>query len=218
MLGRARGGDDTFTGGNSSLTGSTTFYGDAGGDMSGRAQGGNDAFAGGNSSGPGSTSNILFGDAKSMSGCAEGGDDTLVGGSSSGPGSTSNILFGDAESMSGCAEGGDDILFAGTAAPGGTVSNEMWGDGLLLGDAAGGRDLFVFKDDGPATVGTENTIGDFSQSQHDQIKFSNVAGVHSFNDLVITQSGTDTLVTAGADQVTLHNFAGSLTANDFLFA
>ena len=68
------------------------------------------------------------------------------------------------------------------------------------------------------TVGTHNTIEDFSQSQHDQIKFVDVAGVHSFNDLVITQSGTDTVITAGADQVTLHNFTGSLTENDFLFA
>jgi hypothetical protein len=67
------------------------------------------------------------------------------------------------------------------------------------------------------TVGTHNTIEDFSQSQHDKIVFVDVAGVHSFNDLVIAQSGADTLVTAGADQVTLHNFTSSLTAHDFLF-
>jgi hypothetical protein len=66
------------------------------------------------------------------------------------------------------------------------------------------------------TVGTQNTIEDFSQSQHDQIKFIDVAGVQSFNNLVITQSGTDTVITAGEDQVTLHNFMGSLTEKDFL--
>jgi hypothetical protein len=75
----------------------------------------------------------------------------------------------------------------------------------------------VFKDNGLMTVGTQNTLEDFSQGQHDQIVFSNVAGVHSFNDLVITQTGTDTVITAGADQVSLHNFSGSLTAHDILF-
>jgi len=42
--------------------------------------------------------------------------------------------------------------------------------------------------------------------------------VQSFADLVITQSGADTMIAAGADQVTLHNFTNQLTANDFLFA
>ena len=129
----------------------------------------------------------------------------------------SNILFGDAEFMSGSAKGGDDTLFAGTTAPGGTVSNVMWGDGQLSDRAQGGEDLFVFKDVGSMTVGTQNTIEDFSQSQQDKIEFSGVAGVQSFDDLVIAQSGTDTVITAGADQVTLHNFTNSLTANDFLF-
>ena len=68
------------------------------------------------------------------------------------------------------------------------------------------------------TVGTHNTIEDFSQSQHDQIEFSGVTGVHSFNDLVIAQNGTDTIITAGPDQVTLHNFTHSLTASEFLIA
>jgi hypothetical protein len=85
--------------------------------------------------------------------------------------------------------------------------------------AQSGTDLFVFRDLGlGASVGTHNTIEDFSQSQHDKIEFSGVAGVHSFNDLVIAQSATDTIVTAGADQVTLHNFTHMLTAHDFLFA
>jgi hypothetical protein len=37
-------------------------------------------------------------------------------------------------------------------------------------------------------------------------------------DLIMTQSGADTVITAGADQITLHNFTNPLTANDFLFA
>ena len=76
----------------------------------------------------------------------------------------------------------------------------------------------VFKDEGSATVGTQNTIEDFSQSQQDQIEFSGVAGVQSFVDLVISQHDADTIIAAGADQVLLRNFTGALTANDFLFA
>jgi len=41
--------------------------------------------------------------------------------------------------------------------------------------------------------------------------------VHSFGDLVITQSRTSTIIMAGADQVTLANFTDLMTANDFLF-
>jgi hypothetical protein len=160
-----------------------------------------------------------------MSESAEGGNDTLIGCSQilgdPFPGFETNILFGDAEFMSGSAKGGDDTLFAGTTVPDDdeitAVINDMWGDGQLSGGAQGGKDLFVFKDNGSMTVGTNNTIEDFSQGQDDQIKFVDVAGVHSFNDLVIVQSGTDTVITAGADQVTLHNFTHSLTANDFLF-
>jgi hypothetical protein len=75
----------------------------------------------------------------------------------------------------------------------------------------------VFKDAGfGSTAGTHNTIEDFSQSQHDKIEFANVAGVQSFANLIITQSATDTIVTAGVDQVTLHNFTHLLTAHDFL--
>jgi hypothetical protein len=218
MSGDAKGGNDTATNDESFYSASITFYGDAGGNMSGHAKGGDDILTGSSHNfldAP--ISNTAFGDAQSMSGFAKGGDDTLVGGDCLGPGSVSNILFGDASSLSGFAEGGDDTLFAGTAAPNGMVSNVMWGDGSLLGGAHGGRDLFVFRDDGLLTVGTQNTIEDFSQRQHDRIEFSDVAGVDSFHDLVITHAGADTVITAGADQVTLHNFTGSLTAHDFLF-
>jgi hypothetical protein len=152
-----------------------------------------------------------------MSGSTKGGNDTLIGGNNTGTGTVSNILFGDAQVMSGSAKGGDDTLQAGTAAPGCMVINDMWGDGQLSGCAKGGTDLFVFKDNGSMTVGTHNTIEDFSQSQQDKIQFSGVAGVQSFADLIITQGGTDTIIAAGADQVTLHNFTNLLTTNDFLF-
>jgi hypothetical protein len=152
-----------------------------------------------------------------LTGSAHGGNDVLTGGNNSGSGQVNNFLYGDAPSSFGASKGGNDILIAGTAAPGSTVTNDMWGDGPLAGDAQGGQDQFVFKDAASMTVGTQNAIADFSQSQHDQIKFVDVAGVQSFNDLIITQSGTDTIVSAGADQVILNNFTNSLTADDFLF-
>ena len=191
-------------------------YGDAL-TMSGKAVGGNDTLSGGNNSGAVDVVCQFYGDAKSMSESAKGGNDTLTGGSNTGTGTMSNILYGDAEFMSGSAKGGDDTLIAGTAAPGSTVSNDMWGDGQLSGGAQGGKDQFVFKDFGSMTVGTQNTVEDFSQSQRDKIEFSGVAGVQSFADLIISQVDNATIITAGADQVTLHNFTNPLIANDFLF-
>src|SRR5262249_47801596 len=105
----------------------------------------------------------------------------------------------------------NDTLVAGTATTGGAVSNDMTGNG--------GQDTFVFKDTATQTVGTNNTIEDFSQAQHDKIEFDGVADVSSINDLVgkITSDGTNTFIQAGADEVTLANFTGTLTAQDFLF-
>jgi hypothetical protein len=190
--------------------------------MSGNAVGGNDVLTGGttatafNNHRPVGTS--LYGDAVFMSDSAKGGNDVLSGVSNTGSSQPlSNSLVGDAALMSGSSRGGNDILIAGTAAPGCSITNDMWGDGRLSDTAQGGKDQFVFRDAGSMTVGTHNTIEDFNQSQQDKIEFSGVAGVQTFADLIITQSGTDTIVTAGADQVTLHNFTHSLTANDFLF-
>ena len=203
------GTDDVLTG----LDNSTNILiGDAGGSMFDFSKGGDDTFTGGVNS-----TNTFFGDAGVMSGSAHGGNDILTGGNNSGSGQLNNSLYGDALSLSGSSKGGNDTLCAGTAAPGCTVSNFMWGDGQLQDSAQGGTDMFVFKDAGSMTVGTHNTIEDFSQSQQDKIEFADVTGVQSFNDLGIAQSGTDTIITAGADQVTLHNFTSSLTANDFLF-
>jgi hypothetical protein len=218
MSGHARGGDDVLllpgTGG---LFSTNLAYGDAL-TMSGTAVGGNDTLTGGDSSGAVDIAYQFYGDAKSMSESARGGNDTLTGSNNTGgSGTVSNILFGDAESMSGSAKGGNDTLFAGTAIAGSTVNNQMWGDGQLTERARGGADLFVFKDVGSMTVGTNNTIEDFSQCQQDKIEFSGVSGVQSFADLIIAENGTDTIIGAGADQVTLHNFTNALTANDFLF-
>lgn len=209
----ARGGDDVAV-----LQGTDNLgYGDAV-TMLGSAVGGHDHLTGGNKNSFPDVVNELYGDAFAMSGSATGGNDILTGGQNSESGQVSNFLCGDALQMSGAATGGNDILYAGNAAPGCTVINDMWGDGQLSDFAEGGQDLFIFKDDGPMTVGTQNTIHDFSQDQGDSIMFSGVEGVQSFNDLTIAQSGTSTIITAGVDQVTLENFTNVLTADDFLFA
>jgi hypothetical protein len=240
ISGFAKGGNDTFINEGGSTV---SFYGDAGATMSGHAQGGNDlatllgtknfavgdavtmldATSGGNDSLSGGDSSVtdvvnqLYGDAQVMGGATQGGDDLIFGGHAVDSGRVDNFLWGDAAQISGRAKGGSDVLYAGTAGQGCTVSNEMWGDGELSGNAHGGSDTFVFKDNGLMTVGANNLIQDFSQCQDDRIAFIDVAGVHSFGDLVITQSGTSTIIMAGADQVTLANFTDLMTANDFLF-
>ncbi|MER8518727.1 hypothetical protein NKH56_04825 [Mesorhizobium sp. M1076] len=241
LSGFAAGGNDNFTSAGGS---EITFYGDAGGSMFdhalggddvavlhgthnlgygdavtmlGSAVGGNDTLTGGDKSAFPDVLNELYGDAFAMSESATGGNDILTGGQNSESGQVRNFLCGDALQMSGSALGGNDTLYAGSAAPGCTVINDMWGDGQLSELAQGGRDQFIFKDDGSMTVGTQNTIYDFSQTQGDTIVFSGVEGVQSFDDLTIAQSGTDTIITAGVDQVTLANFTSSLTTSDFLF-
>ncbi len=217
MIGHAKGGNNTLSGGPASRGGATnTLYGDAY-DISGNAKGGDNTLSGGSAAYGGAT-NTLYGDAYDMSGNAKGGDNTLSGGNADFSNVT-NTLYGDAYDMSGNAKGGNNVLIAGTKDVGGVV-NDMWGDGHLSGSARGGRDLFVFADNGGFIVGTQNTIHDFSQSQHDKIEFSQVAGVSSFADLNIAYAaGTATISNpSGTDQVTLTNFAGRLTAADFSFA
>jgi hypothetical protein len=84
--------------------------------------------------------------------------------------------------MSGESKGGNDILIAGTAAPGCTVINDMWGDGLK-----GGQDQFVLKDAASMTVGSHNTIEDFSQSQH-EVKFVDVANQYAIRGVRVSRT------------------------------
>jgi Ca2+-binding RTX toxin-like protein len=80
-----------------------------------------------------------------------------------------------------------------------------------------GSDTFVFN---PGSG--KETVTDFNQSQHDVIEFAGVfaGGTHitSIGQLVINQSGGNTVIHAGADAVTLVGFTGTLTAHDFVFA
>ena len=194
--------------------------------MTGSAKGGNDTLTGGDNIGSGSTANYLSGDVGgatttgTMSDKTSGGDDTLIGGKAI-AGHVDNFLVGDAQIMTDSAKGGNDTLIAGTQS-GGTVANYMWGDAATMATTtSGGKDTFVFQDNGSSTVGTQNFVEDFSQAQKDKIEFSHVANVASFSDLHIAQVGADTVVNAGADQVTLvayDNTVHQLTASDFVFA
>src|SRR5258705_197304 len=177
MFDNSVGGNDTLIVG--ANAGVNSLIGDAN-DMFDNSHGGNDTLTGGANA----TVNNLYGDAYRMAFNSVGGNDSLIGGNNTnGSGDVSNVMYGDAVSLSSSAKGGNDILTAGTASAGGTVHNDMWGDGPLSGSAQGGADQFVFKDNGPMTVGTNNLIEDFSQSQHDTIEFSQVAGVTGFTDL-----------------------------------
>jgi hypothetical protein len=224
MSDNAHGGDDILTGGNNYANGivQNGIRGDAD-QMTDSVKGGDDHLTGGNNFGAGSVSNTLYGDATFMSGDAHGGNDVLTGGDNYQGGSLLNRLRGDAFQMSDSAHGGNDSLIAGTASAGSTVTNLLWGDAVnMLGAASGGQDTFIFKDNVAVgqTVGINNFVEDFSQSQHDLIEFSSVAGVTSFASLTFdtTIQPGSTIIHAGADQVTLLGFTGTLTAHDFLFA
>ena len=155
----------------------------------------------------------------------QGGNNTLTGGNSSSGGTVYNFFFGTAQEMSDNTHAGNNILIAGTADASSTVINDMWGNAQTVGsNVTLGQDTFIFKDNVAAgqTVGTQNFIHDFSQSQHDLIMFVHVAGVTSFNDLLpFFDTASDfgsTIIHAGNDVVTLVGFTGTLTAGDFLFA
>ncbi|MFW2829142.1 calcium-binding protein [Sphingomonas sp. ID0503] len=122
------------------------------------------------------------------------GDDTLDGGSGH------DVLTGAA---------GDDSLLGGT---GYDLISAGPGDDIVSGGA--GSDAFVLADGEDLTI-TDFAIGD----AHEVIDLRGVAGVASFDDLSIVQSGANTVVTAGAATVTLKGIsAASVNERDFVFA
>ena len=226
LSGKAEGGNDSLTGGDLTPDAvafppttdlANVLWGDAT-TLSGFAKGGNDVLIGGDNFGVLELRNALTGDGR-MFDHATGGDDTLIGGNSYGA-HVLNLYAGDGDEMSDQANGGNDVLIAGTALFDGGVTNSMVGDGTFAsGHPKGGADAFVFHDNGSMTVGTDNLIFDFSQSQHDKIQFIGVAGVAVFADLTFdttTEPGT-TIIHAGADAVKLVGFTDTLTEHDFLF-
>lgn len=136
------------------------------------------------------------------------GDDTLLGGSGN------DRLEGNlgADHLEGGA--GDDVLFGG---------NGIWSDTLIGGagndrlSGEGGADLFVFADG----FG-QDTITDFDAlSPAERINLRAVSAITDFEDLLVNhlgQSGANTIITDGADTITLLNVSlADLGADDFDF-
>lgn len=117
-----------------------------------------------------------------------------------------NVLTGGAGTDNLSGGNGNDTLAGGA------------GVDVLTGGA--GNDRFVYADVGAGTYGFGNdSIKDFVHGQ-DKIDLIGVSGVHGLSDLVIVQSGDNTLVRfATNERILLENFtATTLTATDFLFA
>lgn len=204
-------GDDVRVGGNDALFGGHNYAaGSVTNNMSGG--GGNDVLVGGSNSGAGLVTNSLH---------DWHGNDTLQGGGNTGSGLVSNqfssgtLQAGGSNIGTGRVSndfGGDqrgNTLIAGTSSALGQVENNMWG--------GAGRDWFVFEDSwwtgGLLTVGTYNTVHDFTQGQ-DRIRFSHIAGVSKFSDLQFLPSGNGIQIVAGDVEVHLDNFFGLLTTRD----
>ena len=204
----AEGGNDTFiaSGGPSA----NTFFGDAQGDMSDFAKGGNDTFIGSTN-----TSNHFYGDAGgNMSGHAQGGDDLAVlpgsEGPSAGPGTFNiDIAFGDALTMSGNAVGGKHTLTGGDTSGSGDMHYQLFGDAESMSESAkAGNDTL--------TGGNNAGTGTVSNVLFGDAEFMS-GSAKGGDDTLIAGTAAPGSTTAGTDQITLHNFTGSVTANDFLF-
>jgi Ca2+-binding RTX toxin-like protein len=133
------------------------------------------------------------------------GNDVAIGGSGNDTvyaGAGNDLMLGGA---------GDDALIGGN---GNDTLNGGAGNDFLLGGV--GADVFVF-----ATGFGNDVIRDFTDGI-DMIDFRAHTGIGSLSDLVIQQSGVNTIITlaaTGPDQITLTNAdAINLTAEDFIFA
>lgn len=133
------------------------------------------------------------------------GDDVLIGGDGDDTvyaGTGDDLVLGGA---------GDDALIGG---PGNDTLNGGTGNDFLLGGT--GADVFVFDNNFGRDV-----IRDFEDGI-DLIDFSNHSLVNTLSDLVIEQSGGNTILTVAdspPDQITLVNVAAlSITSEDFIFA
>jgi len=192
------------------------------GTMFGSSSGGYNTLTGGDAKNAAGSFiwNTLMGTAYVMTDSSTGGHNTITGGNNlSATGLVTNYLYGDAYIKQVNASGGYNTIIAGTGINGNKIVNQMWGDAKTVsGTSTGGHDLFIFDDNGTATVGNQNYINDFSQALSDHIEFIDITGVNGFSNLVITKSGSNTIINAGSDAVTLTGFTGTLQASDFIFA
>ena len=210
-------GADTLSGGGDvdeiyGGAGDDTLYGGAGDD---RLEGGSGA-------------DKIYGGAGFDSIAGGDGDDSLYGGT----GAIDTLYGGDGDdSLYGGAGmdvlvggDGDDRLYGGAGKDtlwGGVGNDTLYGgagDDSLEGGA--GNDTFVF-----GVNRGNDTIEDFTDGE-DKIDLSAITGISGFEDLTVTQDGTDVVISlssnaadVGTGTIRLENFSiGDLDANDFLFA
>lgn len=198
MSGHSTGGDDLLAGGPHLIT---SIFGDAF-LMKGNSVGGDDRFGAAFMS----VENHMYGDAYFLDNSSVGGNDLFVGGT----GATTNYLIGDAWGASGNARGGDDKFFSKDS------TDHMWGDFALIDDKAStnvtfGQDSFVlYADNG------HDYIHDFHRGE-DIINLI-AKGIRSIDDLTMTQSGKDLLVSFDSDNSVTLIGIDALDAGDFVFA
>lgn len=140
----------------------------------------------------------------------------LAGGT---PGGTAHAIASDVTSVTGSEA--NDLLIGGSASAslsgGGGNDRLVAGSGTTALSGGSGADQFVFTWTSGAT-----TISDFKTSEGDLIELDGFAGLSQFSQLSgqIQQIGGNTVINLssfGASTITLTNFTGALSAQNFLF-
>jgi len=104
----------------------------------------------------------------------------------------------------------NDVLFGNTGAD--TLTGGAGNDQLFGGGVDNGVDIFIFADGSGIDV-----IRDWEDG-FDQMDFSAHSGVTGLGDLTVDQSsGVSTVISFGAESITLRDFIGVITVDDFIF-
>ena len=200
------GNDDLF--GNS---GADQVFGDAGDDIL-RGGGGEDELHGGDGADNlrgGARDDIVNGDAGDDIARGGGGDDTLNGGEGADRvfgGIGDDIVNGGAGNDRVFGNIGDDVVSGGS---GDDVVNGGFGNDTLSGGA--GVDQFQFFH----SFG-DDVVSDFESGI--DILAINLAVADSFDDLTVTQNGSDAVVSIGDRSITLTDVdSGNISGDDFIF-
>ncbi|MEM8852882.1 MAG: hypothetical protein AAGD34_04220 [Pseudomonadota bacterium] len=181
------GGGDIISGGK----GADFIFGDAVGAINGGGVGGDDVLRGGKAA------DIIVGDAGGILQDGEGGDDRIYGGNGN------DSIWGDAFSF--FADPSDDEAIAHAAATesaiagddfisGGRGNDEIYGDGAVDGSLLieTGADTFYFGERSGLDI-----IFDYEPGK-DILWLGGYGNIDSFDDLIITDNGTDTTIDLGA--------------------
>ena len=104
----------------------------------------------------------------------------------------------------------NDVLFGNVGAD--TLTGGAGNDQLFGGGTDNSADIFIFADGSGIDV-----IRDWEDG-FDQMDFSTHSGVTGLGDLTVDQSsGVSTVISFGAESITLRDFIGVITVDDFIF-